>query len=133
MRDAYGRVREEDADADRGLTFTDYDGFEEVLSIDDAAMRHFDFDYDAAKGRLLCSATTPVEGRPSDHACWAYDTAAHGIGKNRARRRAPRGTSTLYTYTTAVAGLEAQAHARRHRRELRVLARLRRTSAGSTP
>ncbi len=95
VRDAYGRVREED-DADRGLTFTDYDGFGEVLSIDDAAMRHFEFDYDGI-GRLV--ERNDTVGAQTSVTRWAYDTAAHGIGKI-ARVTSPEGHVDAYTYTT---------------------------------
>ena len=104
VRDAYGRVREED-DPDRGRTFTDYDGFGEVLSIDDAALRHFAFAYDTI-GRLVeRDDTVGYEVKkqgplPVSITRWTYDTAAHGIGK-LARVTSPAGHTDDYTYTPA--------------------------------
>jgi RHS repeat-associated protein len=71
--DAYGRVVRE-VDPDRGVTDLAYDGFGEALTTDDAQGRHYAFTYDDL-GRLV------QRDDPDGTVRWAYDTAAHGIGK----------------------------------------------------
>jgi RHS repeat-associated protein len=71
--DAYGRVVRE-VDPDRGVTDLAYDGFGEALTTDDAQGRHYAFTYDDL-GRLV------RRDDPDGTVRWAYDTAAHGIGK----------------------------------------------------
>jgi RHS repeat-associated protein len=76
-RDAYGRVVRE-KDQDRGETHLSYNGFGEVLTVDDAAGRHADLVHDAL-GRLL-TRTDQQGASVVEVTRWSYD-AAHGLGK----------------------------------------------------
>ena len=120
VRDAYGRVLEED-DPDRGKTLTAYDGFGEVLTVDDAAARHSAFTYDEI-GRLVERDDTAL-GKTST-TLWTYDTAPHGVGK-LAEVTSPDGHVDAVHVHAARAARRAHAHLRRHGGELHVGARLR--------
>ncbi len=91
-RDALGRVRQLD-DPDRGTTITIHDGFGELVSSTDALGQVTSYEYDAL-GRPL-SRLDQLGGKQRATA-WAWDLAAHGLGKLQALT-SPDGAKT-YTY-----------------------------------
>jgi YD repeat-containing protein len=88
-RDAYGRVTLS-VEPDRGITTTDYTGFDEPWKILDAAGRYYELRYDRL-GRLI------ERKQGGGVTTYEFDTAPHGIGL-LARSTSPEGHVREYDY-----------------------------------
>ncbi|WP_437674122.1 RHS repeat domain-containing protein [Sorangium sp. So ce131] len=93
VHDAFGRVRRRD-DPDRGTAVVTNDGFGEVITSADALGRVTTFEYDAL-GRTR--SRLDEHGAERRTTTWAWDTAAHGIGK--LEMLASHDGQKTYTYT----------------------------------